>query len=266
MSFRGPLKELVVFPRMILPLFIARVPSLRALDEALAADSQIALISQSENQHAYPDGAQLPRIGVQAQVLQTLRLPDGSTRVMVECRSRIRMTRWLLSTCLLVTLTPLARASASEPDPTGLEFFEKSVRPLLAERCFKCHGPEKAKAGLRLDSRASILNGGDNGPATKAKMKAPWGIATGPDGSLYIADFLTYRIRRVGPDGIITTVAGNGTPGFSGDGGPATAAQLSPIGIAVASDGSLLIPDSFNMRIRRVGLDGIVVELPEKQI
>ncbi|HEY9839841.1 MAG TPA: LON peptidase substrate-binding domain-containing protein, partial [Candidatus Obscuribacterales bacterium] len=90
-----PLKELVVFPRMILPLFIARVPSLRALDDALAEDSQLALLSQSENQHAYPEAGQLPRIGVQAQVLQTLRLPDGSTRVMVECRSRIRMTRWL---------------------------------------------------------------------------------------------------------------------------------------------------------------------------
>lgn len=90
-----PLKELVVFPRMILPLFIARVPSLRALDEALAGDSQLALLSQSENQHAYPDSEQLPRIGVQAQVLQTLRLPDGSTRVMVECRNRIRMTRWV---------------------------------------------------------------------------------------------------------------------------------------------------------------------------
>ncbi len=90
-----PLKELVVFPRMILPLFIARSPSLKALDEALAGDSQLALLSQSENQHAYPDQEQLPRIGVLAQVLQTLRLPDGSTRVMVECRSRLRLTRWL---------------------------------------------------------------------------------------------------------------------------------------------------------------------------
>ncbi|PKL77881.1 MAG: endopeptidase La [Candidatus Melainabacteria bacterium HGW-Melainabacteria-1] len=90
-----PLKELVVFPRMILPLFIARSPSLRALDEALAGDSQLALLSQHENQHAYPDSGQLPRIGVLAQVLQTLRLPDGSTRVMVECRSRIRMSRWI---------------------------------------------------------------------------------------------------------------------------------------------------------------------------
>lgn len=89
-----PLKELVVFPRMILPLFIARAQSLRALDEALAADSQLALVSQTENQHAYPDSEQLPRIGVQAQILQTLRLPDGSTRVMVECRARIRMSRW----------------------------------------------------------------------------------------------------------------------------------------------------------------------------
>lgn len=89
-----PLKELVVFPRMILPLFIARTQSLRALDEALDGDSQLALISQMENQHAYPDPKQLPQIGVQAQILQTLRMPDGSTRVMVECRQRIRMSKW----------------------------------------------------------------------------------------------------------------------------------------------------------------------------
>lgn len=101
---------------------------------------------------------------------------------------------------------------------------------------------------------------GDGGPATAAQLAHPKGVAVGPDGSLFIAG--NSRIRRVGPDGIITTVAGNGIEGFSGDGGPATAAQLSAnsfhLGIAVGPDGSLFIPDTNNNRVRRVGPDGII--------
>ena len=78
-------------------------------------------------------------------------------------------------------------------------------------------------------------------------------------GVLYIADTGNSRIRRVGPDGIITTVAGNGTYGYSGDGVPATQTQLAMrSGIAVGSDGSLYITDTFNHRIRRIGPDGII--------
>ncbi len=99
---------------------------------------------------------------------------------------------------------------------------------------------------------------GDGGPATAAQVSAQ-GIAFGPDGSLYIADANNHRIRRVGPDGIITTVAGNGVAGFSGDGAQATAAQLSaPASVAVGSDGSLYIADTNNACIRRVGSDGII--------
>jgi len=100
---------------------------------------------------------------------------------------------------------------------------------------------------------------GDGGPANMAVLKCPQGIALGPDGSLYIADKLDHRIRRVGTDGRISTVAGTGTPGYSGDGGPATAAQLAwPEGIAVGPDGSLYIADTGNHRIRRVLPDGTI--------
>ena len=100
---------------------------------------------------------------------------------------------------------------------------------------------------------------GDGGPATSATLSSPQGVALGADGSLYIADRGNYRIRRVGPDGIITTVAGNGLSGFVGDGGPATSATLSsPEDVAVGPDGSLYIADSGNRRIRRVGPDGII--------
>jgi RHS repeat-associated protein len=100
---------------------------------------------------------------------------------------------------------------------------------------------------------------GDGGPATQAKLAYPESVAVGPDGSLYIADASNFRVRRVGPDGITTTVAGNGTEGFSGDGGQATQAEIdSPNGVAVGPDGVLYIADTINSRIRRVGPDGII--------
>lgn len=98
---------------------------------------------------------------------------------------------------------------------------------------------------------------GDGGRANLAKLSFPVGIAISSDGSLYIVDRNNNRIRRVGPDGNITTVAGNGIYGYSGDGGPAILAKLSrPEGIAISSDGSFYIADTDNHRIRRVGIDG----------
>ncbi|TAN67540.1 MAG: PASTA domain-containing protein, partial [Methylobacter sp.] len=100
---------------------------------------------------------------------------------------------------------------------------------------------------------------GDGGSATQARLNFPKRIAVSSDGSLYITDTINHRIRRVGTDGIITTVAGTGQYGYSGDGGPATQAQLYyPVGIAIGADGSLYISDKSNHRIRRVGVDGII--------
>src|SRR5690606_14489265 len=83
-----------------------------------------------------------------------------------------------------------------------------------------------------------------------------------PDGGFLLAENETHRIRRVGPDGLITTVAGTGAAGFSGDGGPATAAQLNtPRAVAVTDDGGFLIADEINDRIRRVAPDGTISTL-----
>jgi sugar lactone lactonase YvrE len=102
---------------------------------------------------------------------------------------------------------------------------------------------------------------GDGGPATSASLYAPQGVAVDAAGNLLVADTGNNRIRRVdGTTGIITTVAGNGTSGFSGDGGPATSASLrAPVGVAVDAAGNLLIADTGNQRIRRVdGTTGII--------
>jgi len=104
---------------------------------------------------------------------------------------------------------------------------------------------------------------GDGGPATAAQIHLNFevnpAIAVDSIGNLYIADMGNERIRKVATNGIITTVAGSGARGFSGDGGPATGAQLNfPLSVAVDSIGNLYIADGVNCRIRKVDTDGII--------
>jgi uncharacterized protein (TIGR03437 family) len=100
---------------------------------------------------------------------------------------------------------------------------------------------------------------GDGGPATKAWLDVPYGVAVDGAGNVYIADSENNRIRKVSSAGIITTVAGDGTRGFSGDGGPATSAQLyAPWGVAVDTAGNLFIADYQNGRVRKVNTNGII--------
>lgn len=97
---------------------------------------------------------------------------------------------------------------------------------------------------------------GDGGPATDADLNRPRGVTALPDGGYLVADTFDHRIRRVFPNGRIERVAGS-TPGLSGDGGPATQARLSrPGDVALLPDGSYLIADTGNHRIRHVTRDG----------
>jgi DNA-binding CsgD family transcriptional regulator len=100
---------------------------------------------------------------------------------------------------------------------------------------------------------------GDGGVATSARLNSPRALAVQSDGSIFIADTLNSRIRRVDPQGIITTVAGSGEPGFSGDDGQAVDARLnSPAGVAVGFGARILIADSGNNRIREVNTAGVI--------
>ncbi len=101
---------------------------------------------------------------------------------------------------------------------------------------------------------------GDGGPATSAKLEQPHDVAVSPDGSLYIADTGQNRVRRVAPDGMITTVAGTGVFGYTGDGGPATAAQIVASRVAVAPDGSVYVASTATGKsvVRRVAADGVI--------
>jgi len=100
---------------------------------------------------------------------------------------------------------------------------------------------------------------GDGGPATAAQIGAIQGIAVDHAGNLYLSDSDNHRIRKVAPNGIISTIAGTGVAGFSGDGGPAASAQLNtPYGLAVDLAGNVYIADMGNSRVRRVSPNGSI--------
>jgi hypothetical protein len=99
--------------------------------------------------------------------------------------------------------------------------------------------------------------GGDGGSATDAHLNGPRGVAVDSVGNVYVADHANHRVRKVSADGKISTVAGTGTEGSDGDGGPAISAQLhNPAGLVVDSTGTLYISEYNGHRVRKVSADG----------
>ena len=104
--------------------------------------------------------------------------------------------------------------------------------------------------------------GGDDSAATIAMINYAWGVCVDTSGNIYFSDGSNNRIRKINTSGIITTVAGNGAAGFSGDGGPATAAELnSPWGLCVDKGGNVIIADVMNNRIRKISPAGIITTI-----
>ena len=137
-------------------------------------------------------------------------------------------------------------------DPAGtlyiVDTFNNRIRKLASD------GTVTTVAGSDTNGYA-----GEGGPATSAKLANPQAIAWDAAGNMYIADTGNHAIRKVSADGTIRTVAGNGIPGFSGDGGPASAATLNnPKGMAFDAAGNLFFADSFNGRIRVIKTDGTI--------
>jgi uncharacterized protein (TIGR03437 family) len=99
----------------------------------------------------------------------------------------------------------------------------------------------------------------DGGSATAAPLREPIAVVADPNGNIYIADETDNRIRKVDTKGIITTYAGTGVPGYSGDRGPAAAAELNyPVGLALDSKGNMYVADQGNAVIRRISADGTI--------
>ena len=103
---------------------------------------------------------------------------------------------------------------------------------------------------------------GDNGPATKATLNGPTGIAIDRHGNLFIADFLNNRVRKVDRRGVITTFAGNGLTGLSGDGWPATSVELwQPIAVAVDAADDVYVVEAATSRVRKVDPSGVMTTI-----
>lgn len=100
---------------------------------------------------------------------------------------------------------------------------------------------------------------GDDGLATRGSVNQPEGVAVDAAGNVYIADTLDHAVRMVTPDGVINTLAGTGTPGYSGDGGPANRARLNrPRGVAVDAGGNVYVADTGNNQVRRIDRLGTI--------
>ena len=138
---------------------------------------------------------------------------------------------------------------------------------MLAALTLAAAVPASAASTYQIDTVAGSDSVGDNGPAGLASLVDAEGVCVDLAGNIYVADAANNRVRKVDVFGFITTVAGNGTAGFSGDGGPATQAQLQqPYGIAVDPAGNLFIADLGNNRIRKVAPTGIISTYPNPSL
>jgi sugar lactone lactonase YvrE len=99
---------------------------------------------------------------------------------------------------------------------------------------------------------------GDGGMASAAQLNYPMGVSIDKIGNMFVLDGWNYRIRKISTSGIITTVAGNGTYGYSGDGGPATMAQISYTSLYIDNFGNIIFADTYHSRIREINLSGII--------
>ncbi len=133
---------------------------------------------------------------------------------------------------------------------------------IIAPLALRAQAPAASGTVITIAGKGLAGFSGDGGPATNAALNWPSGLAIGPDGTLYVADSFSYRIRAIAPaTGFITTVAGNGTFGDTGDGGPATNASIDSV-TSIAVDRSrhaLYLCEGNNNRVRKVNLTNAVI-------
>src|SRR5437016_2734104 len=112
----------------------------------------------------------------------------------------------------------------------------------------------------RVETVAGGARIGDGGPAITAQLSNILGVAADQFGNIYVSDTDNHRIRKISRAGVIATFAGTGVAGFSGDGGPADAAQLNlPYGLTVDQAGYVYVADLGNQRVRRISPEGIII-------
>ena len=156
----------------------------------------------------------------------------------------------------------------------GARALDTPIGPLLAAavdpqgRLVYADGQNHVVVRLETSGTVTVVAGngvrgfsGDGGDALRASFDQPRGLAIDRDGNLFIADGRNFRVRRVSTNGIVTTVAGNGRQGVTGDGGPATAAAVDTWNMAFDNNGNLLLGDYNNSRLRRLDRQGIITTI-----
>jgi sugar lactone lactonase YvrE len=174
----------------------------------------------------------------------------------------------------IVLLGDAVVANAIVESATQIRFFVPSqnipgnrtlsiqTRGGVAQTAFSVRG--KSLSELADGEITTLVGGipfiGDSGLGINASLSFPTAVSVDGAGNVFIIDFINNRVRRLSPSGVITTIAGNGAPGFSGDGGPAISASLNfPADVAVDGGGNIFIADDFNCRIRRIdAITGII--------
>jgi len=149
----------------------------------------------------------------------------------------------------------LAGPSAVALDPSGNIYIGDANRV----RKIAPDGIITTVAGTGNVGNGNLGFSGDNGPAVNAELAGPYSVSSDQAGNLFILDSGNYRVRKVATNGIITTIAGNGQPGYSGDGALATSAMISGKGgIAFDNGGNLYLADLYNCRVRKIDSSGVI--------
>jgi uncharacterized protein (TIGR03437 family) len=222
-----------------------RYPTALAVDRSGAlyiADSGNRVVRKFDHGVLTPVAAAATPTGLAFDASGTLYIADPSAGLIV----KVPPAGGLFS-----TLPVSARDLAFGPDGS---LYASAGSPIqsLVERILP--GPARIVAG------GGSMAYGDQGDARDARLNHPTGVAVGALGNVYIADRDNHRIRRVAPDGIITTIAGTGAPGNTGDNGPATLARMNgPSSVSLDAAGDLYIADTGNHRVREFAPGGIML-------
>ncbi|MEO8369645.1 MAG: SMP-30/gluconolactonase/LRE family protein [Candidatus Solibacter sp.] len=153
--------------------------------------------------------------------------------------------------------TPSTAINASIGDPTRL--FGDSAGNIYFSSLHSVFKVDTSGTLTRFAGNGRAGNSGDGGPAASAQLNFPMGIAIDAGGNVFIADRDSHVVRKVAANGTITTVAGSGAAGYSGDGGSATSARINkPLGVAVDASGNIFIADFGNEAVRKVTAAGVI--------
>ncbi|MGE0871483.1 MAG: hypothetical protein AB7P03_23185 [Kofleriaceae bacterium] len=152
-----------------------------------------------------------------------------------------------------------AATSAQLLFPAGIAVDGQGALYITEENSQRIRRVDEGGVVTTIAGTGSSGASGDGGPAATARLSNPFGLARDSAGNLYVGDTLNHRVRRIDSNGIITTVAGTGTPGYSGDLGPAISAQLAyPHGVAIDAVGNLYVADTLNHRVRKIATNGVI--------